>query len=78
MITIPALHDFKFRTFIHERSRLAFGHYRSGAFIIVQDRSLSIIIVHDRPLSYFFLLILFNKKDLYLYKNGISFSKVSF
>jgi hypothetical protein len=52
--TIPALHNFKFRTFIdlHERSRLAFVHYRSLSFIIVRYRSRSFTIVHDRSRSF--------------------------
>ena len=90
--TIPALHNFKFRTFIdlHERSRLAFVHYRSLSFVIVhyrsrsfnivRDRSLSFAIVQDHSLSYFFnfcylFYLIKNIYKIYI-KIRISLSKV--
>ena len=62
------LHDVLFRTFIdlHERSRLAFVHYRSLSFIIVHDRSLSFTIVHYRSLSF---TIVHYRSFLYVFKN---------
>ena len=72
LYTIPALHDFKFRTLIdlHERLRLAFVHYRSRSFRII----------HYCSFSYFFnfcyLFFLIKKIYKIFIKIRISLAKV--